>query len=104
MEGAILSLRELRGINSTMCDPSDKIEHKIQKESKSFYASDLLLYNKPSQTEECKTIIILAYLMTLGVSSSDRTAVGKTRLCATTSEPHLGRREEQGDSDTWALE
>lgn len=104
MEEAIPSLRELRGINSTMCDPSDKAEHKIQKKSKSFYASDLLLYNKLFQTEGSKTIIILAYLMTLRVSSLDRVEVGKTHLCAQCLGLTWKEGEEQGDSDSWALE
>lgn len=54
MEGESLNLSELRGINSTTWDPCDKTEHKIQKESKSFYCSDPLLHNKLFQTEGYK--------------------------------------------------
>lgn len=47
-----------------------KAEHKIQKESKVFHSSGLLLHNKPSQTERCKTIIMLSYLRFWGLGVS----------------------------------
>lgn len=80
MEGAILSLSDLRSINSTTEDVSDKAEHKIQKESKVFYFSDLLLHNKPPQTERCKATILTLCLMILSVRNSDRTEVGNSSL------------------------
>lgn len=103
-KGAIVSLSELRGINSTTHDPSDKAEHNIRKKSK-FYSSDLLLHNKSSQTKRCEAIITFSYLMILRVRSSDSAAVEKAHLCSTMSGASTEMSGRGGvNSDSWALE
>lgn len=104
MEGAILNLSELRSINSTTWDPCDKAEHKIQKETKSFYSSDPLLHNKLFQTEGCKTIIILAYLTTLRISSSDWASEERLIFVPQCLGLSWEEWEGWGDSDILALE
>lgn len=56
-KGAVVSLSELGGMNSTTQDPADKAEHNIQKKSKALHSSDVLLHSKPSQAERGETIM-----------------------------------------------